>query len=180
MAQIIGIDCVLHTGTGPGPFGEDGGIPVVNGGSVYLCIAGREFYCNTMAGSRDFAPNKITLFSFGAGANPTVHHPLFNDPNQMMHLASADVAKFPAWIRFVPTASNRHWHLLAVLIRVRALGLTPGFLTGLGAPEHLWLGAETGGFLFLKPARRIGKLIIASHLPELGKPKRVGRSPVRK
>jgi hypothetical protein len=97
MANIIRIDVHVTTGTAGGA-GTDG--------EVYIGIAGREFYIDIAYD--DFEQGSDRIYILGDGAN--IRYEDYNDPCNPQ-LDTADVDRFPVYLRFEPRGDDANWNL---------------------------------------------------------------------
>lgn len=120
-------------------------------GDIFIAIAGREFKLDSS--ENDFQRDSTRTYILGkrrVAANETpVLNAGENDPLTPFILDTADLDRFPIWIRFEPLGSSPDWNLDSVLATVN-----PGngevryhVLDGTG---NLWLGQDSGKYCFLK------------------------------
>ena len=113
-------------------------------GSVYLGLAGREFRCDTT--HDDFETGSKRDYVFGDDCN--IRHEHDNDPRKPP-LDVADVAAFPAYIRFAQ-GDNSAWLLEDARVYVND-GPDPVYVTPIGN-NPIWLGDGSGCiYYFRKP-----------------------------
>ena len=116
-------------------------------GRVYLGLGGREFLLDR-PGKNDFRKNQTERFVLGDANNvDSVKHPDRNDPHALLPIDSADLDRFPIYIRLdAPLA----WHLEGVQVTVKSDDGTRTF-AALPGNQNLFLGDDYGKILFLKP-----------------------------
>src|SRR2546425_7978291 len=103
MAAITQIKVRIVTGNRPGA-GTDG--------EVYVAVCGREFDVDSAA--NDFERASDRTYTFGVGAD--VLNPADNDPRTPFQLDTADVGRFPRWVRFEPGGLGPDWDLEQVTV----------------------------------------------------------------
>ena len=120
-------------------------------GDVFIAIAGREFKLDSTA--NDFEQNSRRTYILGKRAaeeiGTSVNNPELNDPHTPFVLDTADLNRFPTWIRFEPLGSSPDWNLDFVRATVNP---GPGEVTYhiLDGKANLWLGQNSGKYCFLK------------------------------
>ena len=105
---IIRIDVGVATGC-QGGAGTDG--------DVYIGVCGREVYIDTAYD--DFEQNSNRTYILGAGAN--IEYAGYNDPRNPQ-LNTADLDKFPVYLRFEPRGDGPDWNLEQVDVTVNPGG----------------------------------------------------------
>ncbi len=136
MAAVTRIDVRIVTGDRAGA-GTDG--------SVFIAIGGREFDLDSAVD--DFERNSDRTYTLGVGAN--INNAAYNDPRSPCALDTADLDRFPAWLRFEPLGGDPNWDLELVTVTVNP---GPGQVSyqALGGANHLWLGQDFGKYCFLR------------------------------
>jgi len=136
MATITKINVLIQTGNRNNA-GTDG--------HVFIAIGGREFHLNSA--TDDFEQGKAFTYTLGTGS--TVTDSTNNDPTKPFSLNTADLDKFPAWIRFEPAGSNPGWNLEFASATVNP-GPNEVKYQALAGDGNLWLGQNSGKYCFLK------------------------------
>jgi hypothetical protein len=134
MANITRIDVRLATSNRSGA-GTDG--------DVYIGVAGREFNLDTAAD--DFEGGSDRTYILGEGAN--VRNASRNDPRSPQ-LDTANVDRFPVYLRFEPRGEGPNWNLERLDITVNP-GPNQIQRRALVGSPHLWLGQDYGKFIYL-------------------------------
>jgi hypothetical protein len=117
-------------------------------GFVYLCLGGREYWCNTKKGP-DFGMGITTDFVFGTPTGGiSMWNPTFNDPNKFYPLTAATLA-LPVWIRFEEGVHSQRWWLMKATATVRVNGVIQAVFE-FKEKNGIWLGPDTGKFCFLR------------------------------
>src|SRR5262245_57762770 len=105
MAAISQIEVLISTG--------DNG----TNAPVFAAIAGREF-CLNRPGVNDFRANATDRFVLGGTNNVfNVAHPAENDPARLLPLDTADIDRFPAYVRY---EGGPQWHVKVITVNVTA------------------------------------------------------------
>lgn len=139
MAAIKRIDIKLHTAN-RSYAGTDS--------HVFVAVAGREFHVDS--GVDDFERGDDRVYTLGEGAN--INNAAINDPRGPVQLDTADVDRFPVWLRMEPAGSNANWNVESVQVTVNP---GPGeivFRALWGGDKRIWLGQNSGKFVFLRKA----------------------------
>ncbi|WP_207957816.1 hypothetical protein [Streptomyces sp. YIM 98790] len=141
MAAITTVTVRIHTADVRGAETE---------GRVYLGLAGREFRLRKSASG--FARGAQETFTLGEGAD--VFDAGFNDPRSPA-LDTADLDRFPAYLRLDPTGSGPAWCLEHARVTVNpGSGSAQVFespaLDGEGEDRRIWLDAYYGTALHLR------------------------------
>lgn len=112
-------------------------------GPVFVGICRREFALNN--GDLDFTRGHVFAYVFGDGAN--VIDAADNDPRAPLPLDTADLTRFPRYIRLEGSDS---WDLEEVMIVLNPGQASQAVLLGLAGPgQHLVLGGTSGKVLHL-------------------------------
>ena len=142
MAPLTRFDVRLVTAARPGAESP--------GAAVFVSLCGREFGVNH--GDLDFSRGHDFTYIFGEQAN--VAESQDNDPRGPMPLDTADLTRFPIYIRYEPPDQPqdvRGWNLEAVRIVRTPVQTEIRLPTGLpGVAQDLWLGQASGKVLYLR------------------------------
>ncbi len=140
MAKITRIDVRIQTGNRDNA-GTDG--------SVFIAIAGREFKLDSAVDDFEKGSDRIYILGTGGGSGSTINNPKINDPASPFALDTADLEKFPMWIRFEPTGDSPAWNLEFVSATVNP-GTQQVQYQALAGTNNLWLEQNAGKYCFLK------------------------------
>ena len=141
MAVIDDITVEVHT---------DGRFGAGTDGYVYVGILGREFALDKTGD--DFERGSTDVFILGNKSN--VFNSLFNDPQAFPILDSADVDKYPVYIRFEPDGVGPDWTVNDVLVHVNvgSTKITYRNNTLKSRFQRIVLSQDSGKFLYLSKA----------------------------
>lgn len=115
-------------------------------GHVFLGLGGREFRLNRL-GKNDFQRNDVSQFVLGDPSHPfSVANPDDNDPKQPFPLDTADLVKYPIYLRLA--GANLHWRVEGGTITVHT-GPNSYVLDMLPGPKNILLGPDSGETLFI-------------------------------
>jgi PLAT/LH2 domain len=135
MSAISAIDVRVATSAGSGA-GTDG--------EVYVGVAGREFYIDR-SGQDDFEAGSDTTYHLG---DSSMTNRAQNSPTNPP-LDTADLFKFPVYLRFEPEGSDPEWHLEGVRVTVNPGATEIKYGALVGGPD-IWLGQKSGKFCYLE------------------------------
>jgi hypothetical protein len=141
MSKITRIDVRVQTGNR-----TDAG----TNGDVFIAIAGREFKLDSAVDDFEKGSDRTYILGEGTGGGSPLNNPKNNDPATPFALDTADLDKFPIWIRFEPLGSNNAaWNLEFVRATVNP-GPKQEQYQALLTEGNLWLGQNSGKYCFLK------------------------------
>lgn len=138
MALISRIDVQIATASQAG---------ASTNGFVYAGIAGREFQLD--AAGNDFQQGQNRVYVIGSGSN--LLDAAVNDPTDPA-LDTADLSKFPKYIRFEPTVSGDEWILEDVTMTVNPGTATQSVFTSpvvKSSTRKLHLSQKAGKICYL-------------------------------
>ena len=137
MAAITTMTVRLATGNRSGA-GTDG--------DIYVGICGRELSLDSQAD--DFEPGSNREYIFGQNSN--IRFATENDPRSPQ-LDTADLDKFPVYLRFEPDDSEDKWNLEEVNVTVNPDSASSARYRAMGgAALNLWMGKDFGKYAYLK------------------------------
>jgi len=116
-------------------------------GRVFIGAGGREF-CLDRPGRNDFTRNTTSHFVLGGDNNvDNVVEPERNDPNKLDPIDTADLDKFPMYIRY---DRGGVWRIEDVLVQVNPGAGQLNFGALRNGTDHIFLGDTSGAMLFLE------------------------------
>jgi hypothetical protein len=121
-------------------------------GEVYLGICGREFHIDSSEEDFDRGFDKTYVLGEALVGDTVVIDKEHNDPRADNPLDSADLDKFPAYIRFDQSGDSSAWNLEFVEARVKSGVGAPNLARYTALPsreKNLWLGKNFGSFCYL-------------------------------